>query len=206
MYDKTVYLDRIIEDLFELSRMEAGQLPFYYQSVPIVPFIRKVYEKYELDVKQSGIHFVSDLPEEPVNGGTEAIRVPLVKIDPVRIEQVFTNFIVNAKKFTPPNGTITIRAEILATGFILIKVTDTGKGIAAEDLPHVFERFYKGSGPRQSQTSGVGLGLSIVKEIVRSHGGEVKAESTIGVGSTFSFTLPVKYGQAQSRIPGSEVS
>lgn len=201
MYDKTVYLDRIIEDLFELSRLEAGQLPFYNQSVAVIPFLRNVYEKFELDVKQSGFRFELELPEESFGKGTSADLIPVVSIDSVRIEQVLTNFLVNAKKFTPPHGTITIRAEILPTGFVLVQVVDTGRGIAAEELPHIFERFFKGSGARQWQTEGVGLGLSIAREIIRKHGGEIRAQSTLGAGSTFSFTLPVRYEAAppQSR-------
>ncbi len=204
MYDKTVYLDRIIEDLFELSRLEAGQLPFYYQSVDIIPHIRRLYEKYELDVKQSGLRFELELPEELTKDGAEADLLPVATIDPVRIEQVFTNFIVNAKKFTPLNGTITVRAEILTTGFVLIKVVDTGRGIAAEDLPYLFERFYKGSGPRQPQTGGVGLGLSIAKEIIRSHGGTIGVESALGKGSAFWFTLPITYA-ARTNMSRNEV-
>lgn len=204
MYGKTVYLERIIEDLFELSRMEAGQLPFHYKRVAIIPYIEQIYEKYELDMKQSGFHFKLEVLEEP-RQKADVERVAAVNIDLVRIEQVCTNFLVNAKKFTPVGGAITIRTEVLASGYVDIRVMDTGQGIAAEDLPYIFERFYKGSGPRQSQEIGVGLGLAIAKEIIRSHGSEIGAESTPGVGSTFSFTLPIQY-VAKTELSRGEVS
>jgi len=122
----------------------------------------------------------------------------VANIDPVRIEQVMTNLLVNAQKFTPVNGSITIRAVFATEGFVQIEVSDTGRGIAADELPYVFERFYKGSSSRQSKAAGVGLGLSIAKEIIRRHGGEIGAESTLGAGSTFYFTLPVQFVEDRS--------
>jgi len=198
MYDKRVYLDRIIEDLFELSRLESSQLAFHYQTVPVLPFIRQLYEKHELEMKRSGFRFMLELPEEPVRDGQGVCVQPVANIDPVRIEQVMTNLLVNAQKFTPVNGSITIRAVFATEGFVQIEVSDTGRGIAADELPYVFERFYKGSSSRQSKAAGVGLGLSIAKEIIRRHGGEIGAESTLGAGSTFYFTLPVQFVEDRS--------
>jgi two-component system phosphate regulon sensor histidine kinase PhoR len=113
--------------------------------------------------------------------------LPQVRIDRNRIEQVLINLIHNAVKFTPEGGEILVGADVI-DGMLRVSVHDTGAGITAEDLPRIFERFYKTDAARRS--AGSGLGLAIAKHIVQSHGGTIWAESTPGHGATFYFTLP----------------
>ena len=104
-------------------------------------------------------------------------------------EQILYNLIDNAAKFNRPGGSVNVMAEI-EDGKIVISVEDTGIGIAASDVPRVFERLYRGDKSRSSKTEGTGLGLAIVKHLVRAHGGEITASSELGRGSRFAFTLP----------------
>lgn len=109
--------------------------------------------------------------------------------DKEKIRHVFTNLLSNALRFTSPGGSVTVRAS-LEPNHVAFFVEDTGKGIPAEHLKHLFEQFYRV--PGQDEKSGVGLGLAIVKEIIQAHGGDVSAESEIGKGSIFRFTLPLR--------------
>ncbi len=115
----------------------------------------------------------------------------------MRIEQVIVNLLTNAIHHTPPGGSITVSVKALTQtvenqSSILISVVDTGEGIAAEHLPHIFERFYRGSDSRARSEGGTGLGLAIVKHLVLAHGGKVWAQSKLGEGSTFYVLLPLK--------------
>jgi two-component system phosphate regulon sensor histidine kinase PhoR len=115
--------------------------------------------------------------------------IPPLKVDVNYIDQVISNLIDNAIKYTPSGGKIDVIVEDLGKD-IRVSVKDTGIGIPKEDLPRIFERFYRGDKSRSLSLGGVGLGLSIVKHIVEAHGGRVGVESEIGKGSTFYFTLP----------------
>jgi signal transduction histidine kinase len=121
----------------------------------------------------------------------------MVRIDPVRIEQVAANFIMNAVKFTPEGGTIRLEAKLegwsLSEGQATVGIRDTGSGLDEEDARHVFDRFYRGKGAYRSKSEGAGLGLAICKEIVRQHEGEIGVRSKPGEGSEFFFTLPVRF-------------
>ncbi|MDI3256717.1 MAG: sensor histidine kinase [Kyrpidia sp.] len=199
-YDKTVMMERIIRDLLELSKLEAGQIDFHYQWVHPLEFFRGLFEKYEFALQEAGVRF-----DWTVKGwdmpGFEAIRV-----DPIRMEQVFANLLFNARKYTAPGG----RIEVVVTGIqgrtseesaVRVEIRDTGKGVGKEDLPFVFERFYRGREARNSSPGSVGLGLAICKEIVENHGGQIGVESRDGVGSAFFFTLPASR-RAEGSVPG----
>ena len=114
----------------------------------------------------------------------------LVWVDVRRIGQVLRNLLANAVAYTPAGGTITVSASTRATD-LTINVADSGQGIPPEHLPNIFERFYRVDGSRARATGGAGIGLAIVKQLVEAHGGVVQAQSVVGVGSTFSFTLPL---------------
>lgn len=114
----------------------------------------------------------------------------VVHADRTRLEQILCNLVDNAVKFNRPGGTVTISAEE-SGGYAVIRVRDTGAGIAAVDLPRVFERLYRADKFRSRKVEGTGLGLAIVKHLVQSHGGEVSVESVLGRGTTFTFTLPL---------------
>ncbi|HEX7056998.1 MAG TPA: sensor histidine kinase, partial [Bacilli bacterium] len=190
MRDKVEYLDHMIQDLFELARLESRQIQFHCESVRLVTFIRQLCNKYELDLTAKGIGFIFALNELEA---AAAMSDPLVRIDPKRIEQVFVNLLYNAAKFTPAEGTITVQCEADDAG-VTVSVRDTGPGIAESELPHVFERFYRGE---LHAEAGEGLGLAIAKEIIERHDGKIGVESAVGAGSTFYFRLPVHHPEGE---------
>jgi PAS domain S-box-containing protein len=168
-------LVQLINDLLDVSRLEMGRMPIELQPVDLNAVIREVCERPMMEQR-----VIVCLPEgDPV----------IVRADPVRLEQVFTNLLDNAAKYSPKGSDIRIgvgRRE----GHALVEVHDPGIGIAPEHLPHIFERFYK-PGPQQAVYSGLGVGLYITREIVIRHGGRIWAESEEGVGSSFYVELPL---------------
>lgn len=193
IYDKTVFLDRMIGDLFELTKLEARQIRFELRTVEVGMLVSKLYEKFELEMGEKRLRYELVPPEEPLPG-----RIAVADVDSIRIEQVFGNLLINAQKHTPAGGMIRIETEWRLAGetsradsHVVIQVRDTGKGIAESELPFLFDRFYRGR--QKKDTSGVGLGLAITKEIVSSHNGEIGVESALGEGSLFYFTLPVRF-------------
>jgi signal transduction histidine kinase len=126
-----------------------------------------------------GVTVQADLPEDL-----------LVDVDPQRVGQVLRNLLDNALAHTPPGGEIAVAVH--AEGqWVEVGVRDTGGGIAAEDLPYVFERFYRADKSRSRATGGAGLGLAIARQLVKAHGGRIEVESEVGQGTQFTFTLPV---------------
>lgn len=194
---KIGYLDQMIQDLVELSRLETMQILFQFHPCRYSSFVRQLIEKYERDVTRKGIRLV--VWQGKAAGAARAGDMR-VRIDPLRMEQVFVNLLFNAVKFTPGGGTIALDYGMIGGeadeegnsvgGYAYLSVSDTGPGIASEDLPYVFERFFKGSVPCETDEGG-GLGLSIAKEITERHGGSIEAASVAGEGSTFWLKLPV---------------
>ena len=119
--------------------------------------------------------------------------LPPVDVDAERIGQVLRNLLNNTIAHTPEGGAITVNTMVQGQQ-VAVAIRDTGEGISPEHLPHVFDRFYRADQSRNRQTGGAGLGLAIVRQLVAAHGGEVRAVSTIGQGSTFTFTLPIAEG------------
>ncbi len=168
-------MDRLVDDLLALSRLESGQTPLNLAPLDLKALTDDLMEGYarrSVDVKV---------------GHTLPLDLPLVTGDEGMIRQVLVNLIENALKFTAEDGRIGLDATA-GPEFVEVSVSDTGTGIPPEHLPHVFERFYKVD--RARRDGGTGLGLAIVKHIVQAHGGGVSAESEEGAGSTFAFTLP----------------
>jgi signal transduction histidine kinase len=165
----------MIRDLVEAARMESGQLALALQPVELRPFLERLLGQSAgaLDVARVKI----DIPPE----------VPAASADPARLERIFLNLVGNALKYSPETTEVRVTAGA-REGKLHVSVADGGIGIAPEDLPHVFERFFRGR--RTQKSDGLGLGLYIVRILVDAHGGRVWAESTSGEGSTFSFTLP----------------
>jgi len=178
---ETERLQRLVDDLQELSKLESGYLPVSARAMPLAPLIARVSDRFadQLLGSQSltlKIELAKDLPA--VNG------------DPARIEQVLVNLLSNALRHTP-EGEVKIRA--FAEGnFVWVAVTDTGIGISAEDLPHVFERFWRADRSRDRTSGGSGIGLAICRRLVELQGGQITAHSEPGVGSRFSFSLPIR--------------
>jgi signal transduction histidine kinase len=182
-------MSRLIEDLLDVRRMEAGRLAVDRARVPAAEVISDVIEAQAPLVSAAGIELRSAVTQE----------LPDVWCDRERLLQVFENLVGNAIKFTKPGGSIIVGAAP-REGAVLFWVADTGAGISAEDLPHVFDRFWQARGARRA---GAGLGLPIVKGIVEAHDGRVWVESAPGRGATFFFELPTARSAEQTVEPTS---
>jgi two-component system phosphate regulon sensor histidine kinase PhoR len=176
-------LTQMVEELLELSRIESGQVPFRLEPVAVADVVLPSVERLRPQAERSVLRLAVDLPSD----------LPLVWADAERIQQVVTNLVHNAIKFTPSGGEVMISAAA-GEGEVVVSVHDTGVGIPANDLPRIFERFYKADHARSG--GGTGLGLAISKHIVQGHGGRIWAESIEGRGSTFYFSLPTVINQA----------
>lgn len=174
-------LVEIVEELLELSRIESGELPMARTPVDLGAIARRAVERLRHQAERAGVSL-------ELAGAT---TTPGVVGDAERLERVVVNLLHNALKFTPAGGAVRVRITC-ENGSAGVHVIDTGAGIAREDLPRVFERFYKVDRARAG--AGTGLGLAIVKHTVEAHGGSVAVESEEGRGSTFSFSLPVAAG------------
>jgi signal transduction histidine kinase len=181
LYEETMLLTRLVTDLHELAQAEAGQLTLVRTPTPIGEVIEKAVEILRPQAEGKGVTLsVAMTPD-----------LPLAEIDRERIGQVLRNLLNNALAHTPTGGVIEVSAA-RENGAIRVMVRDTGEGISAEDLPHVFDRFYRADRSRARQTGGYGLGLAIVRQLVEAHGGAVAVEIRIvGKGSAFSFTVPL---------------
>jgi len=170
----------IAEDILFMSRSDAGQFEIRQQEVNFHVLVRQVINSLETQASKANIILLNDIPSS----------LPLLYIDPQRMRQVLNNLVINAIKFTPPGGLVTICARDYDERFVMISVIDTGYGIAPKDRLRVFERFYQSNHSLQSRMGGYGLGLSIAKLIVEQHGGTIDFESTPNEGTTFYFTTP----------------
>jgi len=179
-------LNALVEDLLSIARLESRQDELSLVPLDSAAFLREVEGGWKLKFEASRIRFCTEIASD----------LPPLCADAFRLEQVFNNLLENALKYTPPQGSVTIHAaRALATDGAPgqdaeIRVIDTGSGIPPMDLPHIFERFYRADKARSRALGGTGLGLSIVKHIVQLHGGSVRVESEVGVGSTFILRLP----------------
>ena len=183
---ETKRLERLINDLQELSKAEAGYLPIKLQSVNLHPLLESLVQKFSDQLLEDGPRLILECPEQ----------LPTVRADIDRVEQVLVNLIGNALTHTN-KGSITIQAwlELVntnsASSRLWIAVTDTGIGISSEDLPHVFERFWRAEKSRNQHTGGTGIGLAIIKRLIELQCGQIEVKSKIGKGSTFKFYLPL---------------
>lgn len=179
IYDESLRMGRLVNDLLDLARMEAGHITLNYETVQLAPYIGRIIRKFQGLAKEKQIDLSAEFKNEDIQ----------IMIDPDRIEQVLTNLIDNAIRHTDQNGTVKIIAERSGDG-VTIHVQDSGSGISEEDLPFVFERFYKADKARTRGRSGTGLGLAIAKNIVEAHKGTISVHSKLHEGTTFTFYLP----------------
>jgi signal transduction histidine kinase len=175
LLEETRLLARLVEDLRTLANAESGALTLHKEPTDIAVLVQDVVNAFSAEAAKMEAAIRLDVAND----------LPLVMMDPIRIREVLSNLISNAAHHTPQGGTISI-GVVTTAGRLLISVADTGEGIAAEDLPKIFDRFYKGARSR-----GSGLGLTIARSLVAAHGGEISAESTPGRGTTITITLPI---------------
>jgi signal transduction histidine kinase len=172
-------LSALIDDLFQMSQLDAGGFPLHRANSSLGDLVSDTLESFsELAYRES----------IKLEGRVEADVDP-VHMDTQAIGRVLNNLISNALRHTTAGGEIMVHARRTGSN-VEVSVRDSGEGIRAEDLPHIFERFYRGEKSRNRGTGGAGLGLAIARGIVRAHGGDIRVESDIGKGTAFTFTIP----------------
>ncbi len=180
LYEEAILLNCLVDDLQELSLAEAGQLRLERRPVALADVVDRAVEAARPRAAAKEITLQVDLPED----------LPLVDVDPQRTGQVLRNLLNNGLTHTGPGGEIAVTGQVEGQ-WVEVSIRDTGVGIAPQDLPHVFERFYRGDKLRSRAPGGAGLGLAIVRQLVEAHGGRIAVESEVGRGTEFTFTLPV---------------
>lgn len=178
MTGETERLNLLIDDLFELARLESGALRLDRAPSPVQDLISETLERMAAQAGQKGLRLDGAVIGDP----------PPVLIDGQQMTRVLLNLVQNAIRHTPADGSVTLRARV-AGDLVMLEVRDTGEGIAAADLPRVFDRFYRGD-PARVRDAGAGLGLAIARGIVEAHGGRIWVESEPGRGTRFALTLP----------------
>jgi signal transduction histidine kinase len=172
--DETRVLSRLVDDLRILSLAEAGALTLHRETTDIARLVSDTVASFRPQADGAGIDLVTEIEAE----------LPHAEIDPVRMREVLSNLLSNALRYTPRDGSVRVGASA-AGRRLRVTVRDSGRGISAETLPHVFDRFYK-----SEESRGAGLGLAIAKSLVVAHGGEIEAKSEPGQGTEMQITLP----------------
>ncbi len=177
---QTENLSGLINDLFELSQLESGQVQLRKEPVNLNDLLSDVIESMQPQANAKNISIA----------GVFCPDTPIVQAEVLKIQRVLYNLLQNAIRHTPAGGSISLSIAITPQG-VQVEIADTGEGIPATDLPHIFEQFYRGDKSRSRQTGGAGLGLAIAKRIIEAHGGQIRVESQMAQGSKFSFILPL---------------
>lgn len=174
-------LQRLVGDLEQLSRAEAGQIPLHREPVEPAELITAAASRLQPQFEDKGVDLALDLPDV----------LPPVNVDAERITQVLLNLLGNALQYTPAGGHVAVQTGVQRDA-VLVSVRDDGIGLAEDELPHIFERFYRVDKSRSRAGGGSGIGLTIAKHLIEAHGGQIWAESPgPGRGSTFTFSLPL---------------
>jgi two-component system OmpR family sensor kinase len=184
IHDEANRLSRLVHKLLDLTRLESGEISMSWNCIDLAALLRSCADRFAIMAKEQGVVLSTSLPHELHITG-----------DGDRLMQVFTNLVDNALKYTPNGGKVTLSAK-KDGNTASISVADTGVGISETDRPRIFERFYRVDKARSrnasEQSTGAGLGLAIAYEFVRAHGGQIRAESIVDVGTRFTVTLPLK--------------
>lgn len=173
--DETRVLARLIDDLRTLALSEAGTLALHREPTDPELLVADVVRSFETAAATAGVQLTADIEDD----------LPILDIDPVRFREVLANLVANALRHTPPGGRVTVSGAT-ETGWIRLEVRDSGRGVAPELLPHIFDRFVTGA-----DTRGSGLGLAMARQLVVAHGGGIAAESVPGAGTTIRVRLPL---------------
>ena len=183
IHDETLRLNRLVEDLRTLSLADSGELPLALREVEPRALLERAVTAHAPLAEERGV-----VLEMVVAAG----NMPIV-VDADRMAQVLDNLLSNALRYTPDGGRVTLSSRSVGQD-VLLSVRDTGEGISAEHLPHIFNRFYRADQSRQRDNgSSSGLGLAISKSVVEQHGGTISVESATGHGTTFTVTLPIAH-------------
>jgi two-component system phosphate regulon sensor histidine kinase PhoR len=181
MSQETNRLAKLIDELLHLSKIEERRVVHRWQLVQLKEIINQVAVTFQPQAQQKSLTLTVEIP----------VELPSISGDPDLLAQVLTNLVDNSIKYTLPGGQVLIRATTYRDN-VQVEVKDTGIGIPPEDLPRVFERFYRVEKARARELGGIGVGLAIVKHIIKAHGGSIKAESIPNQGSSFKVTLPAE--------------
>ena len=215
IYQQVIHLTHLVEDLRVLALVEAGALSLNWELDSMEDLLRRSVESFGPRAEAKGVGLSLNISGDPkVVSTKEEPMLPLVEMDRTRISQVMANLMENAIFHTPAGGTVTVSVELTGPSDdgsmdpnskkMRVSVADTGPGLAPQELSQVFDRFYRVDASRSRSTGGVGLGLTIAKQLVEAHGGNIIAESSLGGGSRFGFELPLArpllYGKSDSQV------
>jgi signal transduction histidine kinase len=217
IYSRLLLISRLVSDLFQLSSLQAEQIPFDLKEIALDDLLCNIPDEFAIDASAKGIRLELEHGERFSPACQElADALVIVRADPIRIDQVFSNLITNAIKYTPDQGRVTVQAQVISESelaiiadsgktvkpharnerksrhHLLVRISDTGTGIEDLEQLYLFDRFYRAAETRKQDVSGVGLGLAISKEIIMRHGGIIGVSSRKGQGSTFYFSLPAE--------------
>ncbi|CAL9354484.1 Sensor histidine kinase RcsC [Streptomyces sp. enrichment culture] len=179
LHEEALVLQRVVDDLRDLSEADAGTLRLHYESVLAADLLEQVAAAHRLAAESAGVVLRTAVESRGMS----------LDADPVRMRQALGNIVSNALRHTPPGGTVTLMARPDGNTAVF-EVVDTGSGIPPQDLPHVFQRFWRAEKSRSRRTGGSGLGLPIVRHLLTAHGGTVDVASKLGVGTVFTLRLP----------------
>jgi PAS domain S-box-containing protein len=188
IFTKALLLEHLINDLFQLSKLESNQFSFDFMHISAPDLSKQLIDKHLLDIKSANIRPV-------IEQDTPSLQGKYIIADPKRIDQVFSNIVFNAIRYTEAKDKIKIKFGVdQDQNHYVVTISDSGIGIPPEDLPFIFDRFFKAHTPvRAGKEGGSGLGLTISKEIITAHRGTISVKSNLGKGSTFTFTIPLYY-------------
>ena len=182
IYNQSLRLGRLTDDLLKLAQIESGRFGAEFQSIEVRPFLESSVESARALICSEQKNILLELECPPL--------LPPLHADARSIEEIMQNLLGNAIRYTPDDGRVYVRA-VVAESNLVLSVSDTGIGLSSADQQRIFERFYRTDAARSRESGGTGLGLSIVKRLVENHGGRVEVESKIGIGSTFRVFLPL---------------
>ncbi|MDP1561243.1 MAG: ATP-binding protein [Pirellulaceae bacterium] len=177
---ESLRLSQLVDDLLDISRMQAGAMALECRDTDLGRLVEEISQKVEGEMREKNLDYRCELPP----------KYPKLQLDKGKLAAAIVNLLGNAAKYTPEGGRVTFRVDV-NNHRVEFAVTDTGIGISEEDLPRVFERFYRCNDDRVREITGSGLGLALTQEVARLHGGEVAVQSKINEGSTFSITIPL---------------
>ncbi|MFE7121703.1 sensor histidine kinase, partial [Streptomyces sp. NPDC057654] len=192
LHEEAVLLQHVIDDLQDLAAADAGELRVHPEPVGAADLLGQVAAAHRARAEAAGVTVTTDVP--PGHRLTA---------DPVRLRQAVGNLVSNAVRHTPPGGAVRVTCRPGPAGDSVIEVADSGTGIPAEDLPHVFDRFWRAEKSRSRRTGGSGLGLAIVRKLAEAHGGTVDVRSAVGQGTVFTLRLPPEHPAEDGATTGS---